>query len=66
MQSYACGWSAPPDMLTYLAMRHDTHVKRVYMGSAYRLGTLYFVERLVGRSHGGFPELEGLPTTSGQ
>ncbi|XP_040376650.1 metal tolerance protein 3 [Oryza brachyantha] len=41
------GQSAPPEMLqmlTYLAMKHDSRVKRVDTVRAYSFGALYFVE----------------------
>ncbi|AQK75336.1 Putative metal tolerance protein C3 [Zea mays] len=41
------GQCAPPDMLqllTYLAMKHDTRVRRVDTVRAYSFGALYFVE----------------------
>ncbi|KAF8730231.1 hypothetical protein HU200_017209 [Digitaria exilis] len=41
------GQCAPPEMLqmlTYLAMKHDTRVKRVDTVRAYSFGALYFVE----------------------
>ncbi|CAN6279835.1 unnamed protein product [Urochloa humidicola] len=41
------GQCAPPEMLqmlTYLAMKHDTRVKRVDTVRAYSFGVLYFVE----------------------
>lgn len=47
-------------MMTYLAMKHDTHVQRVDTVRAFSLGALYFVERLISRSHGVRHELKGM------
>jgi len=57
------GRSAPPkmmQMLTYLAMKHNTHLLWANTVRAYSFGALYLVERLIYHSHSGRRELKGM------